>query len=231
MPSSRGSSWPRDQTWVSCITSRFFTVYATRDTLSTYIYQVNEYLLIIDTLWVLDGSDGKESACSAWDPGLIPGLGRSPGGRHGNQLQYSCLENSVDRRAWQATVHRNAKNITEATLLMDKWWQRVDPEPLSLVVVQLLSCVQLFAIPWTAARQAPLSFSISWGLPKLMSIELVMPSNYLILCCLLLLLFYLNFSQHQGLFHWVHSLHQVAKILELLLQQQSFQWTFRVDFP
>ena len=54
--------------------------------------------------------------------------------------------------------------------------------------VHLLSRVQLFATPWTAARQASLSISSSWSLPKLMSIELVMPSNHLILCCSLLLL-------------------------------------------
>ena len=40
------------------------------------------------------------------DVGSIPGLGRSPGGRYGNPLQYSCLENSMDRAVWQATVHR-----------------------------------------------------------------------------------------------------------------------------
>ena len=44
------------------------------------------------------------------DPGLIPGLGRSPGGGHGNPLQYSCLENPMDRGAWRATVHRVAKS-------------------------------------------------------------------------------------------------------------------------
>ena len=47
----------------------------------------------------------KESACSTGGPGLIPGLGRSPGEGNGNPLQYSCLENSMDRGAWQATVH------------------------------------------------------------------------------------------------------------------------------
>ena len=47
-----------------------------------------------------DGSDVKESSCSAEDPGLIPGLGRSPGEGNGNPLQYSCLENSKDRGAW-----------------------------------------------------------------------------------------------------------------------------------
>ena len=59
------------------------------------------------------GSDGKESACNAGDPGLIPGLGRSPGEGNGNPLQYSCLENSMDRGAWQATVHGVAKSQTQ----------------------------------------------------------------------------------------------------------------------
>ena len=45
------------------------------------------------------GSDGQESACNAGDPGLIPGLGRSPGDGNGNPLQYSDLENSMDRGA------------------------------------------------------------------------------------------------------------------------------------
>ena len=54
--------------------------------------------------------------------------------------------------------------------------------------IQSLSCVHLFVTPWTAARQASLSFTVSWSLLKLMSIESVMPSNHLILCCPLLLL-------------------------------------------
>ena len=54
-------------------------------------------------------SDGEESTCNAGDLGLIPGLGRSSGGGHGNPLQNSCLKNSVDRGAWQATVHGVAK--------------------------------------------------------------------------------------------------------------------------
>ena len=58
----------------------------------------------------------------------------------------------------------------------------------SFVLVQLLSHVQLFATPWTAALQASLSFTISWSLLKLMSIESLMPSNHLILCRPLLLL-------------------------------------------
>ena len=52
-----------------------------------------------------DGSDGKESICNVGDLGLIPRLEKSPGGGHGNPLQYSCLENPMDREAWWATVH------------------------------------------------------------------------------------------------------------------------------
>ena len=51
------------------------------------------------------GSDSKAYACNAEDLGLIPGSGRSPGEGNGYLLQYSCLENFVDRGAWQATVH------------------------------------------------------------------------------------------------------------------------------
>ena len=58
----------------------------------------------------------------------------------------------------------------------------------NIYVVQSLSHVQLFVTPWAAARQASLSFTVSWSLLKLMSIELVMPSNHLILCHPLLLL-------------------------------------------
>ena len=61
------------------------------------------------------GSDSKVSACSAGDPGSIPGSGRSPGDGNGNPLQYSCLENSVDRRAWQVTVHAVTQNQTWLT--------------------------------------------------------------------------------------------------------------------
>ena len=51
------------------------------------------------------GSDGKASACNAGDLGSIPGWGTSPGEGTGNSLQYSCLENPMDRGTWQATVH------------------------------------------------------------------------------------------------------------------------------
>ena len=61
------------------------------------------------------GSEDKESACNAGDTGaagLIPESGRSPGGGNGNSLQYFCLENSMNRGAWQASVHGVTKSQT-----------------------------------------------------------------------------------------------------------------------
>ena len=55
-------------------------------------------------------SVGKESACSAGDPGSIPGSGRSPGEGNGKPLQYPCLENLMDRGAWLAAVHGVTKS-------------------------------------------------------------------------------------------------------------------------
>ena len=101
-------------------------------------------------------------------------------------------------------------------------------------LVQLLSHVRLFVTTWTASGQALLSITYSWSSPKPMSIESVMlhwvsdaiqpshplsspsPSAF-------------NLFQHQGLFKWVSSSHQVAKVLEFQLQHQSFQWTLRTD--
>ena len=134
---SRGSSWPKDRSWVSCTASRFFTIWAT----------------------------------------------------------------------WGAHVF------------------------------QSLSCVRLFAIPWTAARQASLSFSISLSFHKLISIESVMPSNHLLLCRPLLLLpsifpsirvFSNQLTLRKSI--GVTKSKVVAKVLELQLQHQSFWWILRVDF-
>ena len=64
--------------------------------------------------WGFPGdSDGKESACNVGHLGLIPGWGRSSAEGNGYPLQYSCLENSMDSGAWQATVHGVTKNQTQ----------------------------------------------------------------------------------------------------------------------
>ena len=60
----------------------------------------NRSVLHDSTICFPGGSDGEASACSAGDPGSIPGLGRSPGEGNGNPFQYSCLENSMDWGAW-----------------------------------------------------------------------------------------------------------------------------------
>ena len=83
--------------------------------------------------------------------------------------------------------------------------------------------------PWTAACQAPPFLTVSWTFFRFISVELVMLSNYLILCCLLLLLPSI-FPSIRGFSKWVGSLYQEAKVLELQLQHQSFQWIFRVVF-
>ena len=62
------------------------------------------------------GLDDKESAYNAGDPGSVPGSGRSPGEGNGNPLQYSCLENPMDRGAWLAIVHTVTQSITQERL-------------------------------------------------------------------------------------------------------------------
>ena len=83
-------------------------------------------------LWQPHGlsSFDKETACNAGDLGLIPGSGRSPGEGNGNPLQYSCLENPMDRGAWQSTVHG---------------------------VTRVGHNLAIKPSPWTVAHQAPLS--------------------------------------------------------------------------
>ena len=63
--------------------------------------EIFTYIIYMLYMGFPGGSDGKESACNVGDPGLIPWLGRSPGEGNGYPLQYSCLENSMDRGAWQ----------------------------------------------------------------------------------------------------------------------------------
>ena len=95
--------------------------------------------------------------------------------------------------------------------------------------VQWLSHVRLFATPWTATCQASLSITNPLSPPKPMSIESVMPSSHLILCHPPLLLRPI-LPSIKGLFQWVNSSHEVAKLLEFQLQHQSLQWTPRTDF-
>ena len=72
------------------------------------IYSLSNFQIYSTVFLTMDfpgGSDGKEYTCNVADPGLIPGSGRHPGEGNAYPLQYSCVENSMDRGAWQATVH------------------------------------------------------------------------------------------------------------------------------
>jgi len=110
-----------------------------------------------------------------------------------------------------------------------RWSLAVAGSIICIVVVQSLSCVQLFVTPWTAAYQAFLSFTIFQSLLKVMSIELVMPSNHLILCCPLLIL--PSLFQHQGLFqrwpkYWSFSISPSNEYSGLFEERSNAQsWT------
>ena len=126
-------------------------------------------------------------------------------------VNYCLSHLAVDRIKWLNVVKDTLGNVS-----------------VQFSSVQSFSNVRLFVTPWTTAHQDSLSITDSWSLLKLFSIESVMPSNHLILCCPLLLL--PSVSQHQRLFQWVSSSHQVVKVLEFQFQHQSFQWIFRSDF-
>ena len=98
----------------------------------------------------------------------------------------------------------------------------------SVKISSVVRSCPTFCDPLNAAYQVSLSVINSRSLPRLMSIESVMPSNHLILSASSPTF---NLSQHQGLFKWLSSLRHVAKVLEFQIQHQSFQWTPRTDFP
>ena len=98
MTFSRGSSRPRDQTSDSCTSRRVLYTSTT--------WETPEYN------YFPGGSDGKVSAYNAGDLGSIPGSGRSPGEGNGHPLQYSWLENPMDRGAWRTTIHGVTKSQT-----------------------------------------------------------------------------------------------------------------------
>ena len=143
---SRGSSWPRNQTWDYCIAGRFFTSWAGKATRE------------------LPGRSIK----------IDIGFNKNILSVHKATIIIMNLRGDTDM----------VTNKTQWTLLktLEYMYKTVFSS------VHSFSCVQLFATPWTAPRQASLSITNSWSLLKLMSIESVMPSNHLILCHPLLLL-------------------------------------------
>ena len=119
------------------------------------------------------GSDGEASACNVGDPGLIPGLGRSPGEGNGNPLQYSCLENPTDGGAWQITVHGIAKSrawLSTSTFrgkgyfLDGKSLKHQPPGLGHLSFTESNVSVPNFYPPFTRNMRSPLTFTSVLGL-------------------------------------------------------------------
>ena len=157
-------------------------------------------------------------------------------------IQQSCSEhiygknkNSNSKRYMHLNIHNstiyNSQDMSVTWVSINRGVDKEDVVHVYtmeyFVVVQSLIYVRLFATPWTTACQAPLSSTVSWNLLKFVSMK----------WCYLTILSSLppsplafSLSQHQSLFQWVSFWHQVTKLLELQLQQQSFQWIFRVDF-
>ena len=105
------------------------------------------------------GSDGKESTCNAGDPGLIPGLGRSPGGGHGNPLQYSCLEDLHGQMClagyspWGCKESDTAEWLSTAQHSLSWWDAPSSSNPLALPLVQ--SIAHLMMSTWGGERATP----------------------------------------------------------------------------
>ena len=216
-------------------------------------------------------SDGKETACSVGDLGSGLGSGSSPGEGNGKPLQYSCLENSMDRGAWWVPVHGVSKS---QTWLSDFHFQQSagngfsyshcfsSPSLCHLISIKIwLSLLKLskefgFGI-WKKAwvygwvwvffflslllllfscsvmsdpeHCSTSGFPVHYQLPELAQTQVHRVSDAIQTSHPLLSPSPdFNLFQHQGLFQWVGSSHQVAKLLEL--QHQSLQWVFRTDF-
>ena len=90
----------------------------------------------------LCGSNGKTSVCNAGEPGSISGLGRSPGEGNGSPLQYSCLENPMDRGAWQATVRAVTKSRTRLSGFTH--WMKKYIDLNILILFMCIFCLKLF---------------------------------------------------------------------------------------
>ena len=111
-PFSRGSSQPRDRTQVSRIAGGFFTSWATREAHGKLMIPFIAFYLPLRPLVALFVRNLPSNAGDIRDTGSVPGSGRFPGGGNGSPLQYSCLENPMDRGAWRAMVHGIAKSQT-----------------------------------------------------------------------------------------------------------------------
>ena len=144
----------------------------------------------------------------------------SPGEGNGNPFQHSCLENPMDGGAWWATVHGFAKSQTR---LSDFTFNST---------VQFSSVTQSCLTPCNPVNSSMPGLPVHHQLLELTQTHLHWASDAIQPSHVLSSPYppSFNLSQHQGLFKWVSSPHQVAKVLEFQLQHQSLPWIFRTDF-
>ena len=161
---------------------------------------------------------GKESTCQFKRYCFHPWVGKIPWRRKWQPtLWYFCLGNPMNRGAWHVAV-------LEVTRVRHGLATEQQQFMCMLLLFSHQACPTLYDSMDCSMPSFPVS--ISYSLPKFMTIESLMPSNHLILCyCLLLLP---SIFPSISLFQWIVSLDQLTEILEL--QHQSFQWIFRVDF-
>ena len=144
--------------------------------------------------------------------------------------KVSIIKDELIRKLWYIYTMEYYSaikmNASESVLMR---WMNLEPiiSSVQFSLFQSLSRVRLFVTPWIAARQASLFITKSRSSPRLMCIESVMPSSHLILSSPSPLT--PNSSQHQSLFQWISSLHEVAKVLEFQFQHQSFPRNPRAD--
>ena len=205
----------------------------------------------------LGGSDSKESSCNTGDLGSIPGLGRSPGEGNSYPLQYTGLENSRDCIVHGVTKSQTWLSFTQMLfthkqkVICGTIWRNVDGTASDSDTRDYILYNNYFGSKYLNLRLPALFSSVAQscltlcnpmncstpGLPvhhQLLEFtqshvhwvgDAIQPSHPLLSPSPPAP----NPSQHQGLFKWVSSLHQVAKVLEFRLQHQSFQWTLRTD--
>ena len=159
----------------------------------------------------LGGSAGKEFACNEGDMGSIPQLGRYPGEGNGYPLQYTCLKNPID--CVVSGVIKSLDRTEKLPLFFSsaKFRHSVVSDSLRPYGLQHTRPPCLLPTPGVNSNSCSLS---RWCHPTISSSVVPFTPHF-------------NLSQHQGLFKWVSSSHQV---LELQIQHQSFQWIFRTDF-
>ena len=160
----------------------------------------------------------------------------------GSYMIHSCIPRHISKRKEKAYVHQNVwplkmyKWMIKAVLfIIAKKWKKMEisvnrwKDTHQSSSVQLLTHVWLFVNPWIASHQASLSIHQLPGFTQTHAHwvnDAIQPSHPLSSPSPPTF----NLSQHQGLFHWISSSHQVARVLEFQLQHLSFQWIFRTDF-